>query len=286
MMGHNTTHLTDEELLMQADGELSSRRAAEIRAHLKDCSSCRERAEALEGASADFAQAHLDDLSPSLPPAAYSRARLRARLAAMPGGARRSSWLDPEGPLAGRAWLYVCAAILVAAVSFQLIHQRVRPRDSQTIAAVYGYGPLVPDASLTPGAVHALTVGEVCKAGGPRENRPPLPLQMAVFHEYGMDGAPAQQYEVDHLITPALGGTDDIRNLWPESYSSQWNAHVKDELEDHLHDLVCQGKLDLPTAQRDIARDWISAYQKYFHTDKPLPRNSKLIADHDRGPDS
>ena len=285
-MRHNTTHLTDEELLLAADGELSSRRAAEVRAHLKDCSSCRERGEVLAGAAADFAQVHQDELNRSLPPAAYSRARLKVRLAAMEDGGRRSSWFDPARPLIGRAWLYVCAAILLAAASIQLIHQRVQPGDSQTVAAAYGYGPLVPDASLTPGAVQPLTVSEVCKAGGPRENRPPLPLQMAVFHEYGMDGAPAQQYEVDHLITPALGGTDDIRNLWPESYSSQWNAHVKDELEDHLHDLVCQGKLDLPTAQRDIARDWISAYEKYFHTDKPLPRNSKLIADRDRGPDS
>jgi hypothetical protein len=41
-------------------------------------------------------------------------------------------------------------------------------------------------------------------------------------------------------------------------------------LEEHLHQLVCAGRLDLPTAQRDIARDWIAAYKKYFHTDRPV----------------
>ncbi len=30
--------------------------------------------------------------------------------------------------------------------------------------------------------------------------------------------------------------------------------------------MVCSGKLDLSTAQRDIATDWIAAYKKYFHT--------------------
>jgi hypothetical protein len=49
-----------------------------------------------------------------------------------------------------------------------------------------------------------------------------------------------------------------------------WNAHVKDELEERLRNLVCEQKLDLTTAQRDIATDWISAYKKYFHIDMPV----------------
>jgi hypothetical protein len=96
-------------------------------------------------------------------------------------------------------------------------------------------------------------------------------LQRRVFEEYGIPGAEPRAYEVDYLITPALGGADDIRNLWPQSYSSAvWNARVKDALEDRLHDLVCGGNLDLVAAQRDISSDWIAAYKKYFQTDKPL----------------
>ena len=41
-------------------------------------------------------------------------------------------------------------------------------------------------------------------------------------------------------------------------------------LEDRLHDMVCQGKLDLATAQRDISADWIAAYRKYFHVKEPV----------------
>jgi len=70
-----------------------------------------------------------------------------------------------------------------------------------------------------------------------------------------------------------LGGADDIRNLWPQSYSATaWNAQVKDALEDRLREMVCDGSLDLTQAQQEIAGNWIAAYKKYFHTDKPLAK--------------
>ena len=96
-------------------------------------------------------------------------------------------------------------------------------------------------------------------------------IRRSVFREYGMQNAPEKDYQVDYLIAPELGGTSDLRNLWPESYSSTvWNANVKDALEDRLHELVCERKIDLATAQHDLATDWISAYKKYFHTQKPI----------------
>ena len=40
------------------------------------------------------------------------------------------------------------------------------------------------------------------------------------------------EYELDYLITPELGGLADRRNLWPEPYGLRsWNAHAKDALE-------------------------------------------------------
>ena len=45
---------------------------------------------------------------------------------------------------------------------------------------------------------------------------------------------------------------------------------MKDDLEDRLHEMVCNGRLDLTEAQREIASNWIAAYKKYFHTDKPV----------------
>jgi hypothetical protein len=91
----------------------------------------------------------------------------------------------------------------------------------------------------------------------------PEETRQRVFAAYGIRAAGPDQFEVDYLITPDLGGTESIRNLWPEPYSARWNARVKDKLEQRLHQLVCSGKLDLSTAQHDIAVDWIGAYKKY-----------------------
>lgn len=110
----------------------------------------------------------------------------------------------------------------------------------------------------------------------------PHSLHQQVFQEYGIVNARAADYEIDYLITPGLGGAEDIHNLWPEPYKApRWNAHVKNALEEHLHQMVCSGKLDLPTAKRDIATNWIAAYKKYFHTDKPLSdeKQPRLLRD-------
>ena len=40
----------------------------------------------------------------------------------------------------------------------------------------------------------------------------------AVYAEYGIASHQPGKYEVDHLISLELGGSNDIRNLWPESY--------------------------------------------------------------------
>src|SRR4051812_7013962 len=79
-----------------------------------------------------------------------------------------------------------------------------------------------------------------------------------------MPNAEARAYEVDYLITPALGGADDIRNLWPQPYSrSPWNVYVKDALGDRLWRMVCGGEISLETAQHEIAGNWIAASKKY-----------------------
>jgi hypothetical protein len=56
---------------------------------------------------------------------------------------------------------------------------------------------------------------------------------------------------------------------------------VKDALEERLHQLVCAGELDLPTAQRAIATDWITTYKKYLGTDHYVSQtNHSILAAH------
>jgi hypothetical protein len=105
----------------------------------------------------------------------------------------------------------------------------------------------------------------------------PASLRQEIFREYQIASPRAKDYATDYLIAPGLGGADDIQNLWPEPYTSPAsNARVKDALEEHLHQLVCAGRLDPPTAQRDIATDWIATYKKYFHTERPIAERSDM----------
>jgi hypothetical protein len=89
-------------------------------------------------------------------------------------------------------------------------------------------------------------------------------VKAQVYREYRIAHRAFGEYEVDHLISLELGGSNDISNLWPESYRTEpWNAHMKDKLEDRLHAMVCAGKLRLPEAQKAIANDWISVYRRW-----------------------
>lgn len=49
-----------------------------------------------------------------------------------------------------------------------------------------------------------------------------------VFAEYGITEHLPGEYEVDHLIPLSIGSSNSIKNLWPESYGTVWNAPVKD----------------------------------------------------------
>ena len=129
----------------------------------------------------------------------------------------------------------------------------------------------VPNPVLTPGAAVFSSKGELCSESNVRNKSVPQNVAKKVFEEYGIAHASPRAYEVDYLISPALGGADDIHNLWPQPYSNTvWNAKVKDSLEDHLRQMVCEGSLDLATAQKEIAGNWIEAYKKYFGTERPL----------------
>jgi len=133
--------------------------------------------------------------------------------------------------------------------------------------------PQVPNPALTPGVVDpAKTLDVICVPGytsQPGVRNVTQATKNAVFKEYNVDSK-ADQFEIDHLISLELGGSNDIHNLWPEAYNTKpLNAHVKDVLENKLHALVCSHKADLAAVQHDIALDWRAAYVKYVG---PLPQ--------------
>lgn len=122
----------------------------------------------------------------------------------------------------------------------------------------------LPDSACTPGALMAnVTVSQICQSGYASSVRNvPTSEKDQVYAEYGIASHYAGQYEVDHLVSLELGGSNDISNLWPELASPTPGFHQKDQVENYLHTQVCSGKMDLAQAQLDIATDWLSVYHQ------------------------
>ena len=134
------------------------------------------------------------------------------------------------------------------------------------VTSAHALPPVSPDYMLTPGVIDPrATVKKICKPYYTETVRHvTMKTKKEVFKLYGIDQY-SDSFEVDHLIPLELGGSNDIKNLWPESYTTTpYNAHDKDVLENRLHKLVCDGKITLIQAQMEIARDWIRAHQDFI----------------------
>ena len=126
--------------------------------------------------------------------------------------------------------------------------------------------PLLPDPVLTPGDVLAVTKSDVCVSGySSKVRNVPIATKRQVYKLYRLANQPTGAFEVDHLISLELGGSNSIKNLWPQSYKTQpYNAHVKDRLENALHADVCSGAITLQDAQTAISKDWIAEYERRY----------------------
>ncbi len=281
-------HIADEQLLLHGNGELPASSSTQIQTHLERCSQCSDRLKELDSTFAEFASAHFKSRDSELPSAASAHTRLTARLAELSAperkkdahghGVRGSASLhSARVALIGNHQSVVLAVVAVAACLLLAIQLHGLRKASFTLSARLGRSER-PDFRLTPGATIPVTQDQVCGVGaGGTISAVPVSLKRKVFEEYGVAPSRPDAYEVDYLITPELGGATDIRNLWPEPYEDTiWNAHVKDQLEDRLHSMVCRGDVDLATAQHDISTDWIAAYRKYFHADKPIGDKSSF----------
>lgn len=272
-MSYEDSHLSDRQLLMDVEGETTTRDESLIRSHLDACWKCRARRQDLENAIADLIRVHQREFNSPLPPADGRRALLKARLAQVAATAPRTPWLLRTRRL---DWTLAATACGLAVLGVFLVRSLVSPQTKSHSQAIV---VSIPDSRLTPGATILASREAVCAQTSSNNKVVSVAIQRKVFEEYGITGAQPQAYEVDYLVTPALGGADDIRNLWPHSYSSTvWNALVKDALEDRLRDMVCNGSLDLTEAQKEIAGNWIAAYKKYFHTEQPLEEHWKQRA--------
>ena len=121
----------------------------------------------------------------------------------------------------------------------------------------------MPDLKLTPGETIDITREALCGDGrAALDDDVPVKVKSRVYDIYGIKADSPVSYNVDHLIPAGLGGSNSIKNLWPQPLSGEWGYVVKNKLERRLRRMVCSGEMDLKKAQEEIARDWVSAYKQ------------------------
>ncbi|HUD03622.1 MAG TPA: HNH endonuclease signature motif containing protein [Patescibacteria group bacterium] len=120
------------------------------------------------------------------------------------------------------------------------------------------------DKACTPGAIiSTASKDQICVSGYSKSVRDvPTSEKDQVYQEYGIVSHATGQYEVDHLISLELGGSNDIANLWPEAADPTPGFHQKDTVENYLHSRVCNGSIPLAQAQQEIATDWLAVYNQ------------------------
>lgn len=116
-----------------------------------------------------------------------------------------------------------------------------------------------PNLAMTPGTIDpAATVAKLCVPGYTDTIRRVTPkMKREVYNSYGLipDGS---KYEVDHYISLAIGGNNDVKNLWPQPWPE---ARHKDVVETWLHRQMCKGKMTLVEAQK-LIRVWPDVYAR------------------------
>ena len=123
----------------------------------------------------------------------------------------------------------------------------------------------LPDPECTPGAIFAnVTVEQLCMPGYTSTVRNvSKQTKDYVFMEYGLvERDPNMEYEVDHFISLALGGSNDLANLWPEPEEPRPGFREKDVVENYLYREMCKGNISLPEAQTAIRTNWLEVYER------------------------
>ena len=157
----------------------------------------------------------------------------------------------------------ICGWAAIAALLIVLVGGLAGACASTPPPAAIG-SAVMPDPTLTPGGVASTDINEICTSGYARRSRDvSTGTKNAVYAEYHVATHRPGDYEVDHLVPLGIGGSNDIKNLWPQPTDPRPGRLEKDDLEDELHKRICDRSVDVRTAQRDVAADWVAAYRKY-----------------------
>lgn len=143
-----------------------------------------------------------------------------------------------------------------------------------------GPANLYPNASMTPGLADTLsrddltrTYTDKCPAHkatctySQDHRNVSAAVHTKVYDEYNVAQSRRNgtSGEVDHFYPLCAGGSNDIKNLWYQPASNDWNGkhfgyHEKDKLEAYICAQIKDGTLDPQEAYDRITKDWVKFY--------------------------
>jgi hypothetical protein len=123
-----------------------------------------------------------------------------------------------------------------------------------TTSFAMGAGDLPVNPDVTPETIHST----ICVSGYSSSIRPPQAytdrVKRHLMREAGIPFEFIHDYVLDHVIPISSGGSPtDLRNLrlQPRDLSL-----AKDRAENRSHQFICDGRLDLRSAQQTMYSDW------------------------------
>lgn len=133
-------------------------------------------------------------------------------------------------------------------------------------------GRWLPDPVCTPGAASAAVRQDnihstICMTGYTASVRAPeaetARVKTTAMRSYNQPVPGRTTTELDHQVPLELGGSNDVKNLWPEpsDIPNGGYRNTKDSVERSLHSAVCatHPRITLVQAQNAINDDWTTA---------------------------
>lgn len=129
----------------------------------------------------------------------------------------------------------------------------------------------LPDKTLTPGVMRKVDVHALCHTKTKLVRFTSAATKRSVYEKYEIKprrsaectGIAHNCFQIDHKYALENGGADDIKNLWPQLYDGEWNAHQKDKLENLVHRKICLGEITILEGQK-LLDNWTDSYTLYF----------------------
>jgi len=173
---------------------------------------------------------------------------------------------NPKYQKQGKGCVYIVPGRAAASSSVHVVAPKVAPLTNNSVGATCSVHGALPDATCTPGDIFPnATKAVICVSGYTLTVRNvPSSLWNKVFAEYGITQHNGSTYELTTLIPLELGGSNDIKNLFPEAATPSPGFHEKDRLENYLHKVVCNGSMTLQAAQNGISTNWLQFFHRFF----------------------